>query len=131
MRTQQQILDRYNSVKDLMGIQQTDLLDLMDFETVKPYLKPEYISSVEEGKEKFEFTTDLKKTILEYLPFAYEKAEGGRGISAERSLLHFKTWIWFDDPDFYEKIESSLTHYTNYGLSVLDKISEKYGYVNS
>ena len=130
-RTQKEILDRFNTVDDLMATQKGDLINYMDFENAKPFLQDAYVTKVESGEEKWEQRTDAKKQILEYLPFAYDKAEGQRGLSAARSLLHFKTWIWLDDPEFYDEIISEIEDYYDYGIPVLDKISEKYGFVRS
>jgi hypothetical protein len=43
-------------------------------------------------------------------------------------MLHFKTWIWLDDDEFYREIEFDIDNYYNYGLPVLDKISNKYAF---
>ena len=122
-------MERFNTVDDFMGIQKSDLIPYMTFENAKPFLKDEYVSLVNEGEEIWTPLTDAKKEIIQYLSFAYEKAIGKRGLSAGRSMLHFKTWIWLDDPEFYDKIVHEIDNYYDYGLPVLDKISEKYGYV--
>ena len=56
---------------------------------------------------------------LAYLDFAYEKANGGRGISAYRSLCHFAAWLWLclEDED-YARFEG-WEDYTDYGLPQL------------
>ena len=131
MRTQEEILARFEKADDIFGTQKSDLLDYMSFENAKPYLKEDYVKQVESGEEKWEVSTDPKKEILEYLDFAYDKAEGERGLSAGRSMLHFKTWIWLDDEIFYNEIIGMIDNYTNYGIPTLDKISKHYGYVRS
>jgi len=131
MRTQEEILARFEKADDIFGTQKSDLLVYMSFENAKPYLKEDYVKQVESGEEKWEVSTDPKKEILEYLDFAYDKAEGKRGLSAGRSMLHFKTWIWLDDEIFYNKIIGMIDNYTNYGIPTLDKISKHYGYVRS
>lgn len=131
MRTQEEILARFEKSDDFFGTQKGDLLSYMEFEFAKPYLKEDYVKKVESGEEKWEVSTDPKKEILEYLDFAYEKAEDERGLSAGRSMLHFKTWIWLDDEKFYNKVIDLIDNYTNYGIPALDKISEHYGYVRS
>jgi len=131
MRTQEEILARFEKADDIFGTQKSDLLYYMSFENAKPYLKEDYVKQVESGEEKWEVSTDPKKEILEYLDFAYDKAEGERGLSAGRSMLHFKTWIWLDDEIFYNEIIGMIDNYTNYGIPTLDKISKHYGYVRS
>lgn len=129
MRTQQEILERVENATDIFGTQKGDLLSYMSFENAKPYLKEDYVRKVEAGEEVWEMSTDPKKEILDYLPFAYEKAEGERGLSAARSMLHFETWIWLDDEDFYNEIIDLIDNYTNYGIPALDEISKHYGFV--
>lgn len=128
MRTHQEILERFKKVDDFFGTQQGDLISFMEFENAKPHLSEEYLKKVEAGEEKWEQLTDPKKEILEYLEFAYDKAHSQRGLSAGRSMLHFKTWIWLDDEKFYNKIIGMIDNYTDYGLPTLDKISKHYGY---
>lgn len=126
IRTQEEIKERFDQADDLFGTQKGDLISYMTFENAKPYLKEEYVKQVESGEEKWEQSTDPKKEILEYLDFAYEKAEGERGLSAGRSMLHFKTWIWLESKEFYNEIIDLIDNYTSYGIPVLDKISEHY-----
>ena len=127
-RTQQEIKQRFDEANDMFGTQHGDLISYMTFETAKEFLKEDYVKQIEGGSEKWEQRTDPKKEILDYLSFAYDKADGERGISAGRSMLHFRTWVWLDDKDFYAEIESLINNYTNYGIPALDKISEHYGY---
>jgi len=128
MRTQEEIKRRFEEVDDLFGTQKIDLIGFMDFENAKPFLSKEY---VEKGEEKWIKKDNPKKEILGYLNFAYEKAKNKRGLSAMRSLLHFKTWIWLDDDEFYNEIIDSIENYTNYGIPVLNKIAKHYGFVRN
>jgi hypothetical protein len=131
MRTQEEIMERFGKADDLFGTQKGDLIDYMTFENAKPYLQEEYVAKVENGEEKWEMKTDSKKEILEYLDFAYDKAEGERGLSAGRSMLHFRTWIWLDDEAFYNEVINLIDNYTNYGIPALNEISKRYGYSRS
>lgn len=126
-RTQQEIMARFDVVEDFMGIQKGDLGYYLEFENIKHAFKSDYVAQVESGEEKWEVATDPKKEIIDYLPFAFEKAYGERGLSAGRSMLHFKSWIWLDDPEFYEEIVDDLDNYHSYGLPALNRIAKKYG----
>ena len=128
MKNQKEIKERFNSVDDMFGTQQADLVNYMTFETAKEFLKVDYVKKVEKRKEKWDYETDPKKEILDYLDFAYEKAEDRRGLSAGRSMLHFKTWVWLDDDKFYNEIIREIEDYYDYGIPVLDKISKHYKY---
>lgn len=131
MRTQEEILARLkeSESEDIFGVQINDMVSYLTFENAKPLLKPEYVAKVEAGEEKWEQRTDARAEILEYLAFAYMKAEDERGLSAARSLLHFKTWIWLDDPAFYEEIIPMIESYTRYGIPTLDRIAKHYDWV--
>ena len=128
MRTQKEIRQRFIDADDMFGTVQGDLIHAMTFEVAKEFLKEEYVKEVESGEKKWQQLKDTKKEILGYLGFAYDKADNQRGLSANRSMLHFEAWIWLDDADFYEEIKDLLTNYTNYGIPALDKIAAKYGY---
>ncbi len=132
-RTIEEIVTRINDRKyhDFLGTQGSDLVGALPYEAAKPFLNDEFIKKHEAGEEKWEPTTDFKKEILEYLPFAFGKAWDERGISAERSLYHLKTWIWLDGNDaFYEKVLPFIENYTDYGLPALRMIAEEYGYTD-
>lgn len=129
MRTRDEILKRFNEVNDFFGTQQGDLLSFLPFEDAKPHLKEEYVAKVEAGEEKWVPLTDPKKEILEYLGFAFQKAEDQRGLSAIRSMCHFKAWIWLEDEKFYNEISVDMeSEYEDYGMSILNKIAAHYGY---
>jgi hypothetical protein len=128
IRTEKEILDKFNTVSDLFSIQKKDLLDFLPFDIVKPFLEDEYVKKVESGEEHWGTNISPKSRILEYLPFAYEKAEGLKGMSAARCLLHFKSWIWLDNNDFYNQISHDLDNYQNYGIDVINRIANFYGY---
>lgn len=51
--------------------------------------------------------------IRDYLPFAWEKANDCRGISAGRSLDHIRTWLWL--ADFDDLAEKHFGDYSHYG----------------
>lgn len=128
IRTQEEIKERFEASNDMLGTQQGDLIKYMTFENAKPYLIDEYVKQVEDGEKEWIQNTDPKKDILDYMDFAYDKAEGERGLSAGRSMLHFKTWIWLDNKEFYDEIIDMIDNYSNYGIPTLNKIAEHYGY---
>jgi len=62
-----------------------------------------------------------------YFEFAVEKAIDERGISASRSIAHYETWIWLlGDDEFLNEIKN--TKYEPYGMPMLIKIGEWYGF---
>ena len=51
-----------------------------------------------------------------------------RGLSAGRSIDHFRAWLWMDGEDeLVEQINSEDIPFAQYGAPILKAISEKYG----
>lgn len=131
MRTQQELIDRYNDYisNDVLFVQRSDLAEFMTLETARPFLNEEAVKKFDAGEDQWgEVATDSKSIIIDYLTFAYDQANARRPLASARSLLHFKTWIWFDDDQFYQEILPLIDDYDNFGLPALDKIAEHYGY---
>lgn len=62
----------------------------------------------------------LVKQCHEYMPFAWEKANGCRGLSAARSLMQYKAWLWPLGEDGFEDVDD----YQFYGKDELRRICE-------
>lgn len=69
----------------------------------------------------------VNKKIREYLPFAWKKANGERGISSERSIWKFKQWLWLLEDSEILAFASDNENYPFYGKPILAQIEEKYG----
>jgi hypothetical protein len=65
----------------------------------------------------------IREEMRNYIPFAWEKIQDERGISASRSMAHFSVWVWLLGDDLGE-----LTTYTDYGAENLRKICRHYGW---
>ena len=85
-RTQNEILKRIEEVKsyDFLGFERNDYIDFLDFEHAKIFLKDGTKKEDWEGGENPRPFTDPIKDMKEYMDFAWEKANGCRGISANR-----------------------------------------------
>lgn len=68
--------------------------------------------------------------MLDYMPFAWEKANGKRGVSASRSVSHYLAWTWLaGDRKFSARLDRKLaTHYAPYGKPLLRIICKHYGW---
>ena len=135
MKSVEKIKDKINTgfANDVFGIAFNDLIEALPFADAKEYLKDEFLmkDSAEEEWESSRIKTDddVKARMLDYLPFAWEKAEDQRGLSADRSVRHFAAWAWLIDYEFYEKIEDMYNNsYFPYGEPILEYISEKLGF---
>lgn len=125
MRTQDEIvIEIRNQPFSLFGTVIDALASVLDFEHVKEFLKDDakesdWTQATERTKEA------LLAEVCDYLPFAWDKANGCRGLSAGRSLEHFWAWFWLMGDD---ELCATLEDYTHYGKPQLVVISEKVGF---
>src|SRR5690606_39412432 len=61
-----------------------------------------------------------------YMPFAWEKANNMRGLSANRSMAHYTSWTWLAGDDL-----GDLLDYEFYGKDHLVRICEHYDWDHS
>lgn len=124
--TKEQILARIEEVKknDFMGFETFDLVEALDFEDARAFLKEE-VSAAEwdARKEKGE---NPETTIREYLPFAWEKANNCRGLSADRSVSHMAAWLFLAGHGTL--VEPMRDLYQYYGKPCLVVVSELVGF---
>src|ERR1700678_953385 len=94
MRTTTEIIQHIANLEneDVFGFQRRDLLRFLSFSDAKPFLN----ANATEDK----WTTDplthdfVVSEIHDYMPFAWDKANNCRGLSAGRSVEHMKAWLW-------------------------------------
>jgi hypothetical protein len=123
MRTDKEILDRIETRKplDWLGIELNDLVDFLPYEAAKPFLRDEVTR--EDWRPLPRDRESVLKTMHDYMSFAWEKANTGRGISASRSMHHYMAWTWILGDDFGE-----LTDYQHYGKDNLVRLCKHYGW---
>ncbi len=66
------------------------------------------------------------KAMQDYMSFAWEKANDKRGISANRSIDHFKGWLWLLGDE--EGLRYLKVNYAPYGKPGLAYVCKKYGF---
>jgi len=124
LRKQEEILKKFEERKgnDIGGWESLEYLYYLDFEHAKPYAKEGMTKeNWEEGIEK-----EPSEKIKDYMKFAWEKANNCRGISAGRSLMHMRAWLWLDGQDEFLKKWNNLENYEFYGKPQLKAICELY-----
>ena len=123
MRTDTEILERIKAVEanDWMGTQRSDLILTLPYGLAKPWLEAEVTE--ETWKPESRERKDVIERMREYMPFAWEKANNFRGISAGRSMDHYTSWVWLAGDDL-----GDLTDYEYYGKDNLVRICNKYGF---
>ena len=119
MKSVEEIVAKIKSLdptNDFFGAERNELVTALPFEDAQPWL-------VEHAKKAdwLEATaTDalVKSAASEYLRFAIGKAENHRGLSASRSIDHFRGWVWLTASlELYEQFNE--TSYANYGAPQL------------
>lgn len=123
IRTQEQIVERVrtNRERDFLGMAVGDLVEWLDSEHAKEFLKPE---ATEESWASSDKPKPVREQMADYMPFAWEKANNCRGISAGRSMNHYNNWLWLIGED---KFADSLLDYEYYGKDNLVRICEFLG----
>ena len=129
-RTPDEIVSRVKelqgSLNDFLGFETSDLLGYLPFSAAKPFLK--------ESATESDWTVrpSDRETILkeaeDYMSFAWDKANNGRGISASRSLSHYKAWLWMAGEDDFLHRAHELEDYSHYGKPQLRAICEHFGW---
>ena len=94
---------------DWMGFEYPMYLNYLDYEHAKTYLENDVTQEKWDSTEK---PTDPKTEMVDYMEFAWQKANGERGISASRSISHYKAWLWLDgNEDLANRLEEEYTYY--------------------
>ena len=123
MRTQDEIVARaMDDPGDNLGFGREVLAGYIDAVHIKPLL--------EEGAdlEKWEADEPTGENVLRdmkvYMKFAWEEAQDHRGLSANRSVIKLKAWLWLlGDEGLVDGVD-----YAQYGAPILHKVCERYGF---
>ncbi|MEE9215623.1 MAG: hypothetical protein V3U54_12785 [Thermodesulfobacteriota bacterium] len=129
MKTYDEIVVKVREIANGFDIFGTvkDLIFYLPFDKAKQFLN-EDVTLEEFTKLSGIYTREnVIKEIKEYLPFAFDKAENERGLSANRSIDHFKCWLFLiDDQELLDFAEKD-GNYAMYGKPILERIKERYG----
>lgn len=122
MRTAEEIIKRIDERRehDLFGFEWPYYLDGLTFEQAKPYLKED--ATGENWKVKT--ATEIRQEAIDYMSFAWDKANNCRGISANRSISHYQAWLWMLGEDWADSLWDD---YEYYGKPQLVRICEYFG----
>jgi len=125
-RTDDEILARIDFIKsrDLFGFELSDLVTCLDFQTAKR----EFDVNAEESTWEIvsREPVDVIARMHDYMPFAWDKANNRRGLSAGRSMSHYYAWTWLAGDNL-----GNLLDYRFYGKDKLVLICNYYGWDSS
>lgn len=128
MRNFLEIRDRVKFMKneDIFGWSIMDLISRLPFKLAKEFLNDD--AKEHEWDRAIADPDRVKEELIEYLPFAWDKAINHRGLSAQRSIHHIRNWLWLmEDEETLAFVEDGY-NYAQYGVPILKHVSDKYGY---
>ncbi len=126
-RTVAEIVARIQAVapNDFFGAQTSRLIQALPLEDARQFLKEDYVADpVKWEAERLKITEDVREAARDYLTFAWDKANNCRGLSANRSIDHFRGLIWL----LGEDDEAWWPEYEFYGKAILVAVSERVGF---
>lgn len=130
--TQDEILARINARQhdDPLGFEYHEYIMALEETHAERFLKPKDERGDDPWKPAYPDVESVRKTMEDYVDFAWEKANNCRGISANRSVQHYIAWAWLiGDTEFSAEIERMFDEeYRWYGKAILVAICEKYGW---
>lgn len=127
-RTQDQIVDRIEArtSSDHLGFEVNEYLPYLDFQHARKYLN-EGTTEARWAEAKGDYVEPRQK-MIDYMAFAFQKAHGERGISANRSIQHMIAWGWLVSDEIGLEIQRLYDQeYDNYGLAILRNICDILG----
>jgi hypothetical protein len=133
-RTENQILQRLKEIADaddMFGVERSRLLEALSWQAAQSFLQDGHDHEEAEWEDhRLKTTGQVIDQIVSYLGFAWGKANESRGLSAQRSLAHFRGLLYLlgSDHDELRQWIGSPEHYQFYGKPQLVKVSEVVGF---
>lgn len=133
MRTQEELIKRIKerTAADMFGFEVSEYyyaLTEESFNALKegptPYVRTDAVYSDMPEEVKLLTDSDVHKKCVDYMEFAWEKANNFRGISAMRSIQHYVAWMWMKGDDF---LDEAIDDYQYYGKDLLVEICKRLG----
>ena len=126
MRTADDIAEHIKRVNqlgdDVFGFQMSDLIAYLPYDLAKIYLEDDVVEEQWNSSVVIPDRELIIKQMRDYMDFAWNKALNHRGLSANRSIDHFRAWLWLlEDENLLDGID-----YKQYGTPMLAAICEKY-----
>lgn len=128
MRTHEEIVkrirDRQN--EDILGWETQCYLMALPFELAKEFLSEG--ATEDQWTHLIQSDEILREQMIEYMPFAWGKANDQRGLSANRSIMHYQAWLWLAGVDGLDDMSNpTWGEYEYYGKPQLQWICRYLG----
>lgn len=117
--------------EDFFGVERSRLMESLPYEEAKEFLRDDAPHTEETWEvERTRNCESVRSQITDYLKFAWGKANDCRGLSAQRSMAHFKGLLWLLGPEHDELREwiGTPEHFAYYGKPALVRVSELVGF---
>lgn len=129
MKTNYDIMVRISEIAtDPFRFELDNLVLCLDYEYAKPFLKSGTTES-EWGLDKISPSEEAVTVCMrDYMQFAIEKAYGHRGLSASKSILRFRAWLWLVGGNHLLMFAEDSDNYAPYGMPILKSICDKFNF---
>lgn len=123
MRTEAEVVARIRErqPQDLLGFEWKLYLEVLSFAAAREFLKDD-AQAADWITPKTE--AQVRQDAIDYLAFAWDKANHCRGISANRSISHYQAWLWLLEVEWADELWDD---YEFYGKPQLVRICEYLG----
>jgi hypothetical protein len=131
MRTHAEIAERVRELaadrySDFFGVHISRLIEALPFSYATEHLS----DILRDGVEPWEVVPATREAQLAearaYMPFAWGKMVDERGISAGRSIDHFRGIAWLMGDDDMVAFLNDDSNYPHYGRPMLERLCEAY-----
>lgn len=123
MRTQEEITARIEelSLKDHLGFERASLLEYLDFDHAKEYLR-EGVTQAQWDRTRPELDFQpIRDRIILRLPVAWLMANQCRQLAVTSAVSYFKTWLWLLEKDEVAEMMFPLIWIGKYQLMILSR----------
>lgn len=122
--------DKMRKEESLFDFRPEVLASYLLYNDIKDDLTEEAVKAYESGEKTWTRITDIKEAVaefLDYMEFAWGKAEGERSISAGRSIDKLGMWLWIMNRKDLSDIIQKNSLYNPYGAPALISVCDSMG----
>jgi hypothetical protein len=130
LKTQEEIVNRARNSNNPFGFGLEVLCESLSLDNIQEFLNDDGKEKYKSDPSLYEYADTIEETaqdFLDYMVFAWMKAEDERGLSAGRSIEKLGEWLWIlGREDLNEKINDG-DLYNPYGTPALIAVCKDLG----